>query len=161
MSDDCAIQLLNHTGKHRQGRIGGVLVRENAIGAFLPRLNGGIYGFLNVGAVEVDCGPSRGIFKGTRKAENVPEQGARCGDLIYVEAGIYREDCEENVIPKVAARCSVVGGVREKAFGREDEVFIEERCIATGVGAFVDVFFEGAIEGEKRGKIISIGNSGY
>ena len=94
MSDDCAVQFLNHTGKHWEGRIWGVLVRENAIGAFLPRPNGGIDGFLHVGAVEVDCSSSGGVFEGTRKAENVPEQRAGCGDLIYVEAGIYRGDSE-------------------------------------------------------------------
>lgn len=116
---------------------------------------------LNVSSVEVDCSSSGGIFKGTRKTNNVPEQGAGCGDLIDIEAGIYREDGEVNVVPEVAARCCVVGGVREEAFGREDEVFIKERCIATRVGAFVDVCFKGAVEGKKRGKIISIGNSGY
>lgn len=116
---------------------------------------------LNVGSVEVYCSSSRGIFKGTRKAENVPEQGAGSGDLIDVEAGIYREDGEENVVPEVTARCGVIGGARQEAFGREDKVFIEIRCIATGVGAFVDVCFKGAVEGEKRGKIISIGNGGY
>lgn len=127
----------------------------------MPWLNGGVDGFLNVCAVEVDRSSSGGIFKGTRKAEYVPEQGAGCRDLIHVEAGIYREDGVENVGPEVATRCSVVGGIREEAFGREDEVFIQERCVATGVGAFVDVCFEGAVEGEKRGKIISKGNSGY
>lgn len=116
---------------------------------------------MNVSAVEVDCGSPGGIFKGTRKAEDVPEQGAGCGDLIHIEAGIYREDGVDDVRPEVATRCSVVGGIREEAFGREDEVFIQERCIATGVGTFVDVCFEGAVEGEKRGKIISKGNSGY
>lgn len=68
--------------------------------------------------------------------------------MIKVEAGIYQEDSVYNIEPEAAARCSVVGGVREETFGREDKVFIEERCIATGVGPFVDVFSEGAIEGK-------------
>lgn len=116
---------------------------------------------MNVGAVEVDCRSSGDVIKRTRKAEDVPEQGAGCGDLVYVEAGIYGEYGVENVEPEVAARCSVVGGVREEAFWRKDEVFIEERCIATRVGALVNVCFEGAVEGEKRGKIIGKSNSGY
>lgn len=116
---------------------------------------------LNVGSIEVDCSSSGGIFKGTRKADNVPEQGAGSGDFIDVEAGIYCEDGEINVEPEVTARCGGVWGVGEGALGREDEVSIEIRCISTIVGAFVDVCFKAAVEGEKRGKIISVGNSGY
>lgn len=84
----------------------------------------------------------------TNRAENAPEKRAGCGYLINVEAGIYQGDSIYNIGPEAAARCSVVGGVREETFGREDKVFIEERCIATGVGPFVDVFSEGAIEGK-------------
>ncbi len=165
MSDDCAIELLDDTRKHRNGRSGRIVIGINGFGtagALFPgggrssssssSSSGRVDGFLHVCAVEVDCCSScRDIWIATiRKAENAPEQGTGFGDLPNVEARVYLADGCYNVGPEIAAGYdSVVGGVRqETVFGREDEVFIEIGCVAAGVGPFVQLLSEGCVEGK-------------
>lgn len=52
--DDGAVESLDHTGEHRQPAGRGRVVVQHAVGAFGPRLDGRVNGFLHVAAVEVD-----------------------------------------------------------------------------------------------------------
>jgi len=61
---------------------------EDAVGALFPLFNRGVDGLLDVGAIEVDLGALGEVVEGAGEAEDVPEERAGSGDLVYVPAWV-------------------------------------------------------------------------
>ena len=64
---------------------------------------------MDVAAVEIDGGAGGEVVEGAGEAEDVPEEGAGCGDLVDVEARVYEGDGVEDVVEEVAAGGGGVG----------------------------------------------------
>ena len=92
MPDNRTVQALDNAGKDREARRWGIIVsidEDVHVRTFHPVRGRGVDGGLDISAVEVDGCAVGEIVEGTGEAEDVPEEGAGCGDLVDVEAGVY------------------------------------------------------------------------